>query len=531
MPELSHHGGGAGDQMTHDRAQTGRAGILAMATVPKRLRRTTFVAAAVGALTGALTGAIGIGLAVSTPVGLSPVSVLVILLVASVCGGAVGALLATRRLRDVEQPLDRLVRYVREEGELALSGQTAAGPSIANGADLPDELRELGVTVHDLLQSLTERNVDLENAVEETRAAEETLRTLVDDSPYGTLLFDGDRLVMANPAAAELLSATRDELVGRTVGQLLDRCAAVDEEDRVITVDRLLALAEPGPATVRISCAGQSERWLSVRLVRHGIATPARILVSLRDITEERRLQAVRNEIVTLVSHDLRAPLAVIVGYLDILRRPMAEEKRLAALDAAKLSAGRMADLLEDLLSATRAEELLQPVSLAPLSLSDLAEETVATLVPTHTDREISCISGCTRPIVTGDETRLRRMLVNLVTNAFKYSPPGTPVTVRVECAGDRALLAVEDAGPGVPEAERGHIFERFARLERGDRRSQGLGLGLYIVRVVAENHGGTVRVEDSPQGGARFVVDLPVADTEEAAATEDDPSAGSAAD
>jgi signal transduction histidine kinase len=282
-----------------------------------------------------------------------------------------------------------------------------------------------------------------------------------------------------------------------------------DEHGRALTADDIYRKALGGPTVIYLDTPDAPGRWYVVQVQRHADDFHNRILITLRDVTEERRLQQVRSEIVSIVSHDLRTPLAVVVGYLDLLRRPMSEEDRLKALDAAKRSAGRMADILEDLLSATRAEELLAPASLVPVPLAALAEDVVSSMAPTHTDREFAVAAEC-RPVVMGDEGRLRQALVNLVTNAFKYSPDGSPVSVNVTCGADRAQLAVEDAGTGVAEGDRLRIFERFARLE-GDREHQaGAGLGLYIVRIVSENHGGHVSVEESSLGGARFVIDLP---------------------
>ena len=228
-------------------------------------------------------------------------------------------------------------------------------------------------------------------------------------------------------------------------------------------------------------------------------------------MTEDRRLQQIRSEIVALISHDLRSPLAVVIGYLDLLRRPLTEDERDRAIDSAKRNAGRMVDLLEDLLSATRAEELLSPSALLPVDLASLAEEVVSSIAPTRSERRLT-IEVTSAPVVRGEEKRLRQVLVNLVTNAFKYSPEPEPVLVRVGCEGTTALLQVIDRGPGVPPEDSERIFDRYARLAGTSAGRSGMGLGLYIVRTIAENHGGCVRVSKTPGGGATFSVELPCA-------------------
>jgi len=188
----------------------------------------------------------------------------------------------------------------------------------------------------------------------------------------------------------------------------------------------------------------------------------------------------------------------------------MTDEQRVKAIDAARRNAARMADLLEDLLSATRAQELLAPSELVPTPLCTLADEVVGSLGPTHSERKLLLESECD-PVVLGEEKRLRQVLVNLVTNAYKYSPDTHPIQVRVRCDEVNAYLEVIDHGPGIPEDEREHVFERFTRLENGIGRP-GVGLGLYIVNIISRNHGGSVSVEETPGGGATFVVQLPLA-------------------
>jgi two-component system OmpR family sensor kinase len=190
----------------------------------------------------------------------------------------------------------------------------------------------------------------------------------------------------------------------------------------------------------------------------------------------------------------------------------MTDEQRAGAVETARRNAGRMSDLLEDLLTATRAQELLALSELVPTRLRDLADEVVSSMAPTHAERKLLLDAECD-PVVLGEEKRLRQVLVNLVTNAFKYSPDTDPVLVRVRCDETDAYLEVVDHGPGIPSDDRELVFERFARLANTAGRS-GLGLGLYIVNIIAHNHGGEARVEETPGGGATFVVRLPLAGT-----------------
>jgi signal transduction histidine kinase len=297
--------------------------------------------------------------------------------------------------------------------------------------------------------------------------------------------------------------------VGHSATHAFSAAEILTEEGVEMTGADLVERALQEGTTVSLAFPDGVRRWYAVEAVRHADERHEQVLLTARDVTEERRIASIRAEIVSLVGHDLRSPLTVVIGYLDLLQRPMSDEERLRALDAARRNAARMADLLEDLLSATRAEELLAPSDLVPTSLTALAEEVVASLAPTHNERPLLLEEQC-EPIVLGEEKRLRQVLVNLVTNAYKYSPEPEPILVRIRCDEKSAFLEVVDHGPGIPVDERDHVFERFAQLQEDGKRA-GIGLGLYIVSIIAHNHGGSASVEETPGGGATFVVELPL--------------------
>lgn len=410
----------------------------------------------------------------------------------------------------IRKPIDTMVTHVTTRGYLAAEGAPYASGPASDEADLPIEFRELGAVFDDLLAHLSDRQAELKSAVGKAAYSEETLGIIVNESPEAKLVLEDGRVIIANPAAAVM--------VGQPAGVQLEQSLTATFRGSTLSAEdgsprepaEVLEQALSDTVTVRVARPDQPERWYSVQAVRHADDLHNRIVLTGHDITEERRLQGIRSEIVSLVSHDLRAPLSVVIGYLDLLAKDLTDAERERAIGAARRNAGKMADLLEDLLSATRAEELLAPASLLPVPIADVAEEVVASLGPMQPERELLLDLQC-RPVVLGEERRISQALVNLVTNAFKYSPPNKPITIRVSCGDGRAVLAVEDHGPGIPAKERGRIFERFERLEEGKDRP-GVGLGLYIVRIITENHGGGVRVEKTPGGGATFVMELPLA-------------------
>ena len=401
----------------------------------------------------------------------------------------------------VRQPLEALIAHVRRHGHAALEGHAVT--HLERDPMLPVEFTNLADVYDGLLEHLARRQAEVAEATS-------ALRSAVDDSSEAKLLVRDERVALVNAAATTLLGIPAGSPLAAW-DDVLESLTVEDEDGASLAPDDLLAAACAAPIVVKLSRPGLPTRWVEVRAVRHDDSHETTLLTG-RDVTEQRRIDAVRDEIVSLVSHDLRAPLTVIGGYLDLLERPLPDDTRAEAVSSARRSKERMEALLEDLLTATRAEELFTPTVLEPVSLSALAEETAASFEHASAHRISATTTG--DGIVLGEERRLRQVLVNLVTNAIKHAPETGAINIEVGSRDGRVRAAIQDDGPGVPEADREVIFERFTRLADGSENRPGIGLGLYIVRAIVESHGGIVSVGDRPDGssGARFVVDLPEA-------------------
>lgn len=213
----------------------------------------------------------------------------------------------------------------------------------------------------------------------------------------------------------------------------------------------------------------------------------------------------------SLVSHEIRASLTVISGYVRLLERDLDDATRAKALSESLCAVERIDGLLDDLLAAACTSDCLAPRVLEPVDVSRLVEEVAASYQDISSHR-FSVATEC-EAVVTGDRGRLRQALANLVGNAIEHTPDGEAVGISVSCEPDRVVVKVEDEGPGIPEDLREHVFERFARLGSHPDTRPGAGQGLYIVRAIVEAHGGTVRAENRDgYRGARFVIELPVA-------------------
>jgi two-component system, OmpR family, sensor kinase len=213
-----------------------------------------------------------------------------------------------------------------------------------------------------------------------------------------------------------------------------------------------------------------------------------------------------QREFVADASHELRTPLTSVLANLELLEEELSGEQREAAASALR-SSRRMRRLVADLLLLARADAGRQAPH-APVDMSEVVTDAAAELEPVAGDHEIS-IDAPSGAHVDGARDELHRLVLNLMENALRHTDPGTAVEATVERRNGEVVLSVEDDGPGIPKELREKVFERFYR--GSGEYSGSSGLGLSIVRAVAESHRGSVRLEEPLDGrGARFVVRIP---------------------
>jgi signal transduction histidine kinase len=224
-----------------------------------------------------------------------------------------------------------------------------------------------------------------------------------------------------------------------------------------------------------------------------------------RQLDELNHLAALKDDLVSLVAHDLRSPLTAVLSILHVVREEAADSAVKDDLDAAVAAAERVRQTAEDLLEVRLLEEDRLRASRTVTSLAALAGEAARALHGAARARRITVrVEGDATAAV--DVKLLRRALENLLANAIRYGPEGEPVEVAIRRDGGAVEIDVADRGPGVPSVARGALFEKFGGVgtRRADAR-RGYGLGLYLVRLVADAHGGATAVLDREGGGAVF--------------------------
>ena len=298
----------------------------------------------------------------------------------------------------------------------------------------------------------------------------------------------------AERVAVRQLTVPLDTNDGRFFVQVVQ-----DRTSEVRTLESLVIVLVGGGLVVVLVAAG------------FGAVYARRALVPIRDsLTAQRAALRRQREFAADASHELRTPLTVIRSSVELLRRnrarPVAEVgDALTDIDAEVL---QLTGLVDDLLLLARSDSGAVALERVPLQLDDVATEAAAALAKPAADAGVRIEVDPTSTPAVGDPARLRQLVTILVDNAIRHSPRDATVKVAVRSLSDAAILAVDDAGPGVRAEDRERVFDRFWRAPGAP--VGGTGLGLAIARWIAEHHHGTISVQTSEAGGARFEVRLP---------------------
>ncbi|MGI6655780.1 MAG: CHASE2 domain-containing protein [Desulfobulbus sp.] len=233
-------------------------------------------------------------------------------------------------------------------------------------------------------------------------------------------------------------------------------------------------------------------------------------LAVLHDITEIKEEERGKDEVVSVVSHELKLPLTTILGYAEILTHQL-EGKTLDYAQEIYEQCRRLQRMIEDFLDISRLERGRKQVRLFPFPPGRMLEDAVTALTPRAKAAGITI--DIEQPLKTspliGDEAMLLQAIINLLDNAVKFSPEQSSITVRLNEYAHRFVIEVSDQGPGIPAEERLSIFDKFQRGSRTGN-TQGFGLGLHLVRRIIEHHQGTITVLNTPPPGAVFEIELP---------------------
>lgn len=269
---------------------------------------------------------------------------------------------------------------------------------------------------------------------------------------------------------------------------------------------------------------GQGNTQIAVEVFVHSIVVEGQEQLQwiLRDITERKRLDQLREDLASMIYHDLRSPLANVVSGLDVLQMMLPEDQDptiRSVLDIAMRSTERVQRLANSLLDTSRMEAGQRIGNPEPTAVADIVQAALDATAPGAQAKEIqlkaAVVKGLPKAMV--DAEMIRRVLINLIENALKYSAKDQTVTVAAKRNGDFVEMSVQDQGRGIPKGDLERIFEKFARVQVGATgNTKGLGLGLAYCKLAVEGHGGKIWVESELGKGSRFIFTLPIARTDE---------------
>lgn len=411
---------------------------------------------------------------------------------------------------------------------------------------LADDVTERRMMQEELARRAREherRGRQLEEQLARTVAAAARYRNLVTHFPDPVIVVDAQtlRIVEVNPEAERELGMTYDQLRGAMVSVLdASRGLRVEEllekakREGVVRNAELVMPAAPGATPKYVACtvsylvAGEEQLFHIIlrdvtaeRLVRAQVEEAYRRMAAqarrLEEVNEQlRRATEAKSYFLATMSHELRAPLNSIIGFTELLLDEtygkLTERQREFLRDVQRAS-GHLYKLINDVLELARMEAgriTLQP---APVGVNQLFRD-VFSLMRAAASEKNQRLEFSVQPddlMVMADEHRAKQVLVNLISNAIKYSPPNTPIRVEARPSGDEVLFSVADQGPGIAPEDHERIFREFERIERGPyQATSGFGLGLPLAKYLVERHGGRIWLESTLGAGSTFYFTLP---------------------
>ena len=409
---------------------------------------------------------------------------------------AVAALLATLVSLAVAERINRGLQRLRRHAVAVAAGRLDIELE-------PDTTIEIG----DVGRAFNAMTADLRRLVAEIERARLRLESVLSSLSDGVVITDAaGTVVRLNAAAVRHLDAQPDEAVGQPF-------VVVCRDHELAGLLRLaLATGQAGAATVEY---GIGRRVLDASAQAIDGARERLGLVVLRDVTELRRLEQVRREFVSNVSHELRTPLASIRALVETLETGAVDDPAMAADFFARIvgEVDRLAALVDELLDLARLESGRVALRVEEIAAADLIGRGVERLAPQIERARLELVVQVPPdlPPVQADRPRIEQVLLNLIHNAIKFTPPGGRITVSAVPAGDVLRVEVADTGIGISADELPRIFERFYKTDKA-RRSGGTGLGLAIAKHIVQAHGGTIWAESVPDQGATFFFTLPLA-------------------
>ncbi len=343
------------------------------------------------------------------------------------------------------------------------------------------------------------------------------LDALLDSAADGILILTSSRVIeRCNAAFERMYGMPRVEIQGRLHTEVIRWMKQPDyptleqaenggwplTPNAYLYVEGDLQRPEPPPIPVGITYAPLLTQEGALR----------NIIVTVRDITKFRNAEEIKNTFVSIISHELKTPVALIKGYVSTLRREDATWDRAVVRDSLKVieeEADRLTTMIEDLLDASRLQAGGLKPNLSDISLPLLCQRLAERFLTQSDNHQIITDFPSNFPIILADEGRIQQVISNLISNSIKYAPSGE-IRIQGQVDPERVIICISDEGSGIAPEDIPHIFEKFYRAPKAVNITKGAGLGLYLARAIIEAHGGRIWIDPKPDSGARICFSLP---------------------
>lgn len=329
------------------------------------------------------------------------------------------------------------------------------------------------------------------------------IRSFVTNFPFGLIVVNKNQTIHAvNKPAEEHFNYSSEELSQKSIDVIFPELKVLEPTEKPL---RVMGRRNNGETFV-------AEVFVNVL----GIGQDERLFVSVQDITERHRLEQLRRDLMGMVSHDLRAPLTTIRVTLDMVRDGIygtLNERGFLAMDRAISSTQYLNSLVANLLDADKAESGSIKLTVEQTTIGAIVNQAIAALEKSGDDsNSVAIEADFTNDSFEADRDRIVQILINLISNAMKYSPPNSKVLVKAGIEGLSVKFQVIDKGPGIPKEMQPLIFERYRQLEQPSAtKKKGFGLGLAICKALVELHKGRIWVESEDNKGSKFIFTVPI--------------------
>jgi len=344
------------------------------------------------------------------------------------------------------------------------------------------------------------------------------LSALLDTAADGILILRPDlKIERCNPAVAHMLSLPADQIQERPHDEIIRWL----HPPSGMTLEQAAAGGWPLTPHANLYVEGDLQRSVNQPPLPVGITysplissenTLLNIFASVRDITRFRQAEELKSTFISVISHELKTPVALIKGYVSTLRRDDVTWDRAIVQESLQVieeESDRLSLLIENLLDASRLQSGGLALKRTDVLLPDLAKRIAARMQTQSSQHTITLNFPDDFPVIVADELRLEQVITNLIGNAIKYSPSGE-INMSGQVRPDIVIVCVSDQGPGIAPQDIPHIFDRFYRAPEMARQTKGAGLGLYLTRSIIEAHGGRIWVDPESGKGARICFALP---------------------